>query len=764
MANTIKRLDSYEKIKELGSGGNANVYFVRSKENQGEFALKQLYQTSKERRVRFVDEINIIKDNFKEIEGIIPIIDHSIAEHWYTMPIAMPAIDYIRKEKLNIFELVKHMIKLCETLEYLHKKGISHRDIKPANVYYYNERFYLGDFGLVEFSENPNNFTRSDRGLGAIFTISPEMKRNPKEADGKKADVFSLAKTMWMFLTEDETGFDGVYSYLDSNHGLRFIDKYTNEHTVEIDELLKEATDNNPDNRPTIKGFKEKLLGWIDIYVDMDKSQVSDWSFLNKQIFGSNAPDSSSWSNSKKIIEILNVIGKTSAYNHMFFSKGGGLDFSFAKVAAEENCIKLYDTMGFCHIAKPKKLYYEGFEGDFKWNYFLLEFDNLESIFKDNNDQDEEYLVEDIPGHYVSANYAQYGVYDYDIGNPLPDGSEVVRRFTRGKILIVMKNGPYNRISETYDGRHGDCTAIEFRDYMDGLIKIYSDNILEYGKSSVSLKSNDKELEEIILSFPEFRKNPFKDSYHQEEASFVCENQQQISQRKNKDYIKNNFSSWDFSNIVSAYKLTNEGSIKFSFEFKTNYDLGISFKNLFERKTYVLCEDGYVRKEDASIKINALYLFDREEAIKFRDKLENKVSEILFENGIEGFEEIEHYFSIKATRCGKPSHLFTKNEIMTAMKNADDRKHNLLIINENGEAQVLTDIRNGNLFPVRHEIWNAGNLYVGKYSTLSTLEDDYISSLQGWLLYLETGRNQYMDYVHENTDEEDLLEKIKKYY
>lgn len=59
--------------------------------------------------------------------------------------------------------------------------------------------------------------------MGAVFTISPEMKRNPKEADGKKADVFSLAKTLWMFLTKDEKGFDGVYDYLDTNHSLRHI-------------------------------------------------------------------------------------------------------------------------------------------------------------------------------------------------------------------------------------------------------------------------------------------------------------------------------------------------------------------------------------------------------------------------------------------------------------------------------------------------------------------------------------------------------------
>ena len=30
------------------------------------------------------------------------------------------------------------------------------------------------------------------------------MKRNPKGADGSKADVYSLAKTLWMILSDDE--------------------------------------------------------------------------------------------------------------------------------------------------------------------------------------------------------------------------------------------------------------------------------------------------------------------------------------------------------------------------------------------------------------------------------------------------------------------------------------------------------------------------------------------------------------------------------
>jgi len=98
------------------------------------------------------------------------------------------------------------------------------------------------------------------------------------------------------------------------------------------------------------------------------------------------------------------------------------------------------------------------------------------------------------------------------------------------------------------------------------------------------------------------------------------------------------------------------------------------------------------------------------------------------------------------------------------MRNADDRHHNMLVIDENGYAKIIQDTENGFLYPVRHESGDAGNVYVGKYSKLLTLDDDYLTSLQGWLIYLRTGKSVYMDYVHENKKEEKTIKSINEYY
>lgn len=747
--------NSYDIIEKLGAGGNANVYHVRNKTNCMELALKELYNKSNEKKARFINEIHITEQNASTIPGIIPIIESNEEEYWYTMPLATKILDYVKDKTIS--DIVTGVIELSDTLEKLHEKGICHRDIKPSNIYYYNERFSFGDFGLVDFPDNPYDFTKSNKGLGAIFTIAPEMKRDPKHADGTKGDVFSLAKTMWMLLSGDDRGFDGVYNFLDKSHGLRYIEKYKNIHLVELEELLKNATDNNPSLRPTIKEFKDRLNIWLDVYNDYYKAQASDWNFLNKQLFGLNPPESSCWREIHKIIEVLNIVGMTPAYNHMLFSDKGGLDFSYAELANEKDCIYIYDTAGCCYLVKPKCLYYEGFGENYRWNYFLLEFNRLNPIFEENGVVDFEYLVEDMPGHYVDAKYVQYGVYDYDTGIPLPQEYKTVCRYIRGKFLIVMKSGPYNNISGTYDGRHGLCSNTYFRDYISKLVKMYRDIFIMLKQDKRFDNVSDEEIERRILNLSEFNKNPF--NYNRNVS--LNKNDEKAIKQKSKKYIQENYGSMNFKSILQTDNITVR-KIKFYFIF-SNPDFVVSLDSFFHTKKYI-CKDGYIKELESPLAEDCYYIYDREKAISFRNQFQQIINEILYQRNLSVLDKYENFISIELMRCGKPSHLFTKQEINEEMRKADDRVNNQLVIDENGYAKVIKNNEYGLLYPVRHESWHAGNNFVGKYSNLSTLNDEYLSSLQGWLLYLQTGEKQYMDYIHDNRDEEELIKKIREYY
>jgi len=726
--------------KPLGGGGNAKVYKVRNQDNNI-YALKVLTNFYKEPKQRFVDEIKIMLQ-CKEISGILPILDYSKWKYQYVMPIAQPITDVLHKNDGNTKEFIKTVvsafIQLSQTLSELHQKNIAHRDIKPANLYYYNNCFCFGDFGLVEFPESNNDLTRSNRALGAIFTMAPEMKRNPKHSDGKKADVYSLAKTLWIILSGEAKGFEGVYNFNDKQHGLRFFDKFKKVHLVELEDLLKKSTSNIPDERPTIQQFKSVLENYLSILDDDELSQKSDWEFLNKYLFPF-GQESAVWRNVDRIIEILNIVGTSRAYNHMLLSSNGGLDFKKAERAYEENCIYIYDDLGLCYLVKPKCLIYESFGNNYTWNYFLLELDELPPIISDIDDR--ELLIEDYPGNYVSTPDSQYGVYDYDDGTPLPKEAKEVVRYLKGKFLFVLKYGQYNGISATYDGRHDMCTSEQFRKYIIDLIHTVE-----------SLKAKGYE-EEAILNCRELNKNPF--------AVKKAENDNVLSFNPPQDYITSNYEKWCFYDCYVEAPC-NSVYCKFAFEFNLPSDKNIFDFLMTDNKLY-LCTDGYIKPVNNSDDSEIFYVFNRETAISIASTIVNKIKKICTDSGYE--EPMENLLSIKISKLvSRPKHIFTKDEIKEAMIKADDRVDNQLVVDENGYVHIIQELRYRNTYPVALESWDARNCYVGKYSKLSTLDDNYIMCLQGWLSYLKRGSHIKVEYLQDTADEEMLLKEIKKYY
>lgn len=744
----------YEVIECLGEGGNGKVYHVKEISTGKEFALKQLNGHSEEKRDRFIDEIKVAKENSAIIPGILPILDVNEEEYWYTMPVATPIMNYVKNRKIE--DIIQKVLSLSETLEKLHEKGISHRDIKPSNIYFYNKRFFLSDFGLVSFSNKEKNHTKSDRALGAIFTIAPEMKRDPKHADGKKADVFSFAKTVWMLLAEDEKGFDGCYNYLDSSHSLHHMEKFRETHLVELDELLLDSTNNTPELRPTMRKFRERLEEWFTISKNLNQSQASEWKFLTKQLFGKYVPKTSEWTNIDEIVDILNVVGSVRAYNHMFFSGEGGLDFHTAELANEEGCIYLYDELGRCHLVKPKALFYETFGEYYHWNYFLLELNELDQQLKESNGLEYEVLVEDFPSHYVDGKDYIYGVYDYTSGEPLPKESKLVYRYMRGKLLITMKLGPYNRISDTYDGRHGQCSHLKFREYIEELIKRYS-CYCRLIKNKESWNIPDNSLEELYFSI---RKNPFQKKEQKKLSNMNSKNDTERKERL-QQYVEKNYTSWNFKEILEFEK---DGGEPIQFYFQISTPNMFSFDISFSESFNCLCKDGSIKKLNPSHDTDCYYIYNRTKAIQLKDKIQQKVEEILKINGFEDIDRCQASFSIDFLRRGKPVHLFTRKEIGQEIKNADDRVSNQLTIDEYGYVKVTRNEGYGKLYPIRFEQWDAGNRYVGKYADLSMLNVIYLAALDGWLSYLETGRKQYIDYYYKELNEEELIKKIKKYY
>lgn len=733
-------LELYDCLNDkLGEGGNAVVKECKDKTTNEIVAIKQLFVKNKEKKSRFQDEVLIMLDNFHQVDGILPILKYSFDPHWwYAMPIATPIIEHIENTNSKIEDIIKGCIQLCETLEFLHSKGVYHRDIKPENIYFLNGRYTFGDFGLVDYPDKSTNFTEKSYQIGAKFTRAPEMERQPDNADGKKADVYSLAKTLWMLLTKDVFGFEGRYDFLDEKHSLTNFKLLREEYLVEIHELLKDSTQNIPDDRPIITAFKEKLSDWLVSNSSEHRKQRNDWNFLNKLLFPRSTPKNCTWDNIDDINYVLNIIRRIPAYSHLLFSNGGGLDYQKTELVDKECLDIITDT--FRNRIKPKQLVFESFKHSF-WNYFLLELDKQEVVVGTDVSEFDELVVEDMPNHYVSAVDACYGVYDYENGKVLPQNAKIVRRYLSGKFLIVLKFGPYNHITETYDGRHGNCSNIKFREYVETLEKVYEmHNLL------------DKELWTSLMNSV-IQKCTFKKQYTELDTT----DDDKLNKVVDRNYVKNNFLSFDFSQILKKYNNTQPSKAKYRFEF--NESNSFDLRSFIHREGYYLCGNGKIEKKHISS--SDIYVAtDKDFAICVFEEIKTRLNN-LCEEHCNIFKM--PYFSVEIERSGNPSHLFTKCEIEKLMRDADDRLNNTLVIDEDGFAHIIQDRTLTKYYPVVSETWCSRNVYVGRYSTLSDLDRVYHYCLGKWLLYLKSKVGQSMDEYDDNyMSVEELINEIEK--
>lgn len=453
----------YNLGEKLGSGGNATVFKVTRKSDGKELAIKLLgWRDGEPRRShsepfnRFNDEISIMSKS-KGTVGVLPIGDFSRRDAWYIMPIATPIMKYIKASDATFDSILSGTIDLSNTLNELHKRNIYHRDIKPQNIYLYNDRFTFGDFGLADFPHKKVHQTKPNQKLGPLFTIAPEMKRYPKSASGEKADVYSFAKTIWTFFSQNDQSFEGRYDYNDTKISLRYCGAFPNQHIVELEELLYQSTSNSPEDRPTMSQFVRQLKSYQETRNFPALQQTREWDFIRNIILPGTKPAIIAWDEISDIYDVLNSLVHTSALNHMLFPTGGGLDLTDVKIADEKGCLKLATGVGkYYDLISPQKLYYVEFRENPNWNYIFIECNHLSPILG-YNELGREHLVEDHPNHYVSAKDAVYGVYDYDSGEELPDGYNIVDRFYKGNFLIVPKHGIYNSINSTYMGMHHHC-------------------------------------------------------------------------------------------------------------------------------------------------------------------------------------------------------------------------------------------------------------------------------------------------------------------
>ena len=269
-------LDGWRLQDLIGRGGNATVW--RAARTDGTNAALKILNSARsasEPYARFRREIETL-EALGRMPGILPILGSSLPDQpsltrpaWIALPIATPIDEALEGAPLDL--VVTAMERIAQTLAGLHDEhGIAHRDVKPRNLYQFDASWVIGDLGLVAIPDAAT-LTGNDRPLGPTNFMPYEMLMDPANADGKPADVYSFAKTLWVLATNQRWAPPGEQRADDSAFAIgRF---YAHPASRLLDELVARCTRVAPADRPPMGQVAADLRAWL---ARTDKSEPVD--------------------------------------------------------------------------------------------------------------------------------------------------------------------------------------------------------------------------------------------------------------------------------------------------------------------------------------------------------------------------------------------------------------------------------------------------------------------------------------------------------
>jgi serine/threonine-protein kinase len=228
----------FRVLRPHARGGLGAVFVALDAELHREVALKQILDAHADdptSRTRFLLEAEITGG--LEHPGIVPVYGlgtYGDGRPYYAMRFIRgdslkAAIERFHAadgwkdpggRSLELRQLLRRFLDICNAIEYAHSRGVLHRDIKPGNVIVgrHGETLVV-DWGLAKAQgqtdalESPDERplvpssasgsaeTLPGSALGTPAYMSPEQARGDLEHLGPRSDVYSLGATLYCLLT-----------------------------------------------------------------------------------------------------------------------------------------------------------------------------------------------------------------------------------------------------------------------------------------------------------------------------------------------------------------------------------------------------------------------------------------------------------------------------------------------------------------------------------------------------------------------------------
>ena len=149
-------------------------------------------------------------------------------------------------------DAVKIASRICEALDYMHKKGVIHRDLKPQNIMLCNDgSIRIMDFGIARAqSARRLTFVGFTPTMGTPDYMAPEQVRGSR--GDERTDIYSLGAILYEMVT-GEPPFGGDSAYVIMNARVTGDPvaprKLNNKLTPVLEEVILHAMERDPKRR-----------------------------------------------------------------------------------------------------------------------------------------------------------------------------------------------------------------------------------------------------------------------------------------------------------------------------------------------------------------------------------------------------------------------------------------------------------------------------------------------------------------------------------
>ena len=185
------------------------------------------------------------------------------------------------QKKLPVERAVRIALRICDTLDYIHRQGVVHRDLKPENIMVDAEdRIKLIDFGIASnVGARRLTFAKLSQTMGTPDYISPEQVKG-KRGDAR-SDLYALGAMLYEMVT-GEVPFRGETPLVIMNDRLlnnpvppREIDPAI---SPQLQEIIYRALERDPKKRyASAREFARDLEHPDQVGVAEERPELRDW-------------------------------------------------------------------------------------------------------------------------------------------------------------------------------------------------------------------------------------------------------------------------------------------------------------------------------------------------------------------------------------------------------------------------------------------------------------------------------------------------------